>query len=224
MLVMTMSSRQGCGERWEDVYILLVGRGSCRVDKGEKRWSTDLGHPVMASPCWTGTALYMSVMMMARSTPSTARRARSSGRTTSATRWRGEPAVASGRLYVATINADTFLHCIGGGSSHHSASSKDEKDEGGSAFGTFVTWFCVLIGLGVVAYAALTIGKPYLEEHGRLPVMQRRDALPGAGRRRTYAAPFVELQESMIDDKPEVAGLSSGHLSNRPVTATSSRR
>ena len=119
---------------------------------------------------------------------------------------RGEPAVASGRLYVATINADTFLHCIGGeGSSHHSSSKdKNDEDEGGSAFGTVVTWLAVLIGLGVVAYAALTIGKPYLEEHGfRLPVMQQRDGFDRApvddG---TYAAPFVELQESMIDDKP----------------------
>ena len=120
---------------------------------------------------------------------------------------RGEPAVASGRLYVATINSDTFLHCIGGsGSSHHSSSSSKDKDDdgGGSAFGTFVTWFCVLIGLGVVAYAALTIGKPYLEEHGfRLPVVQRRDAFaPAPVDDGTYAAPFVELQESMIDDKP----------------------
>ena len=64
----------------------------------------------------------------------------------------------------------------------------------------------VIIGLGVVAYAAMTIGKPYLEEHGfRLPVMQRRDAFapafaPAPDDDGTYAAPFVELQESMIDD------------------------
>ena len=107
---------------------------------------------------------------------------------------------------MATINADTFLHCIGGSvSSHHSSSkSKDDEDEGGSAFGTVVTWLAVLIGLGVVAYAALTIGKPYLEEHGfRLPVVQRRDAFaPAPVDDGTYAAPFVELQESMIDDKP----------------------
>ena len=118
---------------------------------------------------------------------------------------RGEPAVASGRLYVATINADTFLHCIGGsGSSHHSSSSKSKDEDEGSSFGTVVTWLAVLIGLGVVAYAALTIGKPYLEEHGfRLPVMQRRDAFaPAPVDDGTYAAPFVELQESMIDDKP----------------------
>ena len=71
-----------------------------------------------------------------------------------------------------------------------------------------MTWFCVLIGLGVVAYAALTIGKPYLEEHGfRLPVMQQRDGFDRApvddG---TYAAPFVELQESMIDDNKPGGG------------------
>ena len=84
------------------------------------------------------------------------------------------------------------------------SSFEDDKDEGGSAFGTVVTWLAVMIGLGVVTYAALTIGKPYLEEHGfRLPVMQQRDGFDRApvddG---TYAAPFVELQESMIDDKP----------------------
>ena len=116
---------------------------------------------------------------------------------------RGEPAVASGRLYVATINADTFLHCIGGSGSSHHASSKDKDEDEGSSFGTVVTWLAVLIGLGVVAYAAMTIGKPYLEEHGfRLPVMQRRDAFAPAPVDGTYAAPFVELQESMIDDKP----------------------
>ena len=44
----------------------------------------------------------------------------------------------------------------------------------------------------------------YLEGHGfRLPVMQRRDAFaPAPVDDGTYAAPFVELQESMIDDKP----------------------
>ena len=190
-----------------------------------------------------GTALYTSVMMMGKYMRWTARKARSSGRTSFAVyevpsrridgvearapparhrrdsrvdphrihtqdfgdKVRGEPAVASGRLYVATINSDTFLHCIGGsGSSHHSSSSKNKDEDEGSSFGTVVTWLAVLIGLGVVAYAALTIGKPYLEEHGfRLPVVQRRDAFaPAPVDDGTYAAPFVELQESMIDDKP----------------------
>ena len=88
---------------------------------------------------------------------------------------------------MATINADTFLHCIGGsGSSHHSSSSKDDKDEGGSAFGTFVTWFCVLIGLGVddmfvlIRYFTL-LGKEKLVQLNYEHIIGELFALAGAG-------------------------------------------
>ena len=150
-------------------------------------------------------ALYMSVMTTARSTPSTMQeRARSSGRTTSATRSGGEPAVASGRLYVATINADTFLHCIGGaGSSHHSSSSKDDKGEG-------------RIGLRYICDLVLCPHRPRrrgLRRADHWKAVSRGTRLPPAGHAAarclrsapvddgTHAAPFVELQESMIDDK-----------------------
>ena len=72
-----------------------------------------------------------------------------------------------------------------------------------------MTWLCVLIGLEVVAYAALTIGKPYLEEHGfRLPVMQRRDAfapapVDDAGRMRRPSS----SSRSAIDDNKPYGGL-----------------
>ena len=178
-------------------------------DKGEKRWSTDLGHPVMAEPVLDGDGTLYVGNDDGKVYALDGKKGKILWSHDFGDKVRGEPAVASGRLYVATINSDTFLHCIGGaGSSHHSSSSKDDKDEGGSSFGTVVTWLAVIIGLGVVAYAALTIGKPYLEEHGfRLPVVQRRDAFaPAPVDDGTYAAPFVELQESMIDDNKPGGG------------------
>lgn len=196
------------------IYIPSIsGKVHAVSDKGEKRWSTDLGHAIMAEPVLDGANTLYIGDDDGKVYALDAKNGKIKWSHDFGDKVRGEPAVANGRLYVATINADAFLHCIGGegGSSSHSSSSKaSDKDAGGSSFGKVVVWLAVLLGLGFVAYAALTVGRPMLEQHGfRLPQsMQRdgfrmqRDGFEAAPRDDgTYAAPFVELQESMMSDK-----------------------
>ena len=64
------------------------------------------------------------------------------------------------------------------------------------SFWVVIDWINIVSSINFAAQAAFLYGF-------RLPVVQRRDAFaPAPVDDGTYAAPFVELQESMIDDKP----------------------
>ena len=85
---------------------------------------------------------------------------------------------------------------------HHSSSSKSKDEDEGSSFGTVVTWLAVLIGLGVVAYAALTIGKP--SRGARIPPAGHAAARRAPIEHRSTTGRVLLLssssRESMIDE------------------------